>query len=40
LRHIGSLVTPGVHIAGIGRIIDLEAEDAKLREELAATPAD
>lgn len=40
LRHIAKLVAAGVNITGIGRILDLEAENARLREELAAVAAD
>lgn len=36
LRRAGRLRDEGMNIAGIGRILDLEDENAGLREELAA----
>ncbi len=37
LRHIQSLTTAGVNLEGVRRVMELEAEVARLREELAAT---
>lgn len=40
LRRAGRLRDEGMNIAGIGRILDLEDENAGLREELAAERED
>jgi DNA-binding transcriptional MerR regulator len=36
LQRIGELVAAGVNIAGVARILDLEADNEHLRNELAA----
>lgn len=39
LRRAGRLRDEGMNLAGIGRLLDLEDENAELREELAAERA-
>jgi len=36
LRRIGDLLDDGLNLAGIGMVLDLEAENARLREEQRA----
>lgn len=38
LRRIGDLLDAGLNLAGIGMVLDLEAENARLREEQEASP--
>ncbi|MGO8869809.1 MAG: heat shock protein transcriptional repressor HspR [Acidimicrobiales bacterium] len=40
LRHIQSLTTAGLNLEGVRRVMELEAEVARLRQELAATRAE
>ncbi len=40
LRHIQSLTTAGVNLEGVRRVMELETEVARLRQELAATRAE
>jgi MerR family transcriptional regulator, heat shock protein HspR len=37
LRHIQSLTTAGLNLEGVRRVMELETEVARLRQELAAT---
>jgi MerR family transcriptional regulator/heat shock protein HspR len=39
LRHIGELLGAGLNLAGIAAVLDLEADNARLRAELADTYA-
>jgi MerR family transcriptional regulator/heat shock protein HspR len=39
LRHIQSLTNQGLNLEGVKRVMELEAEVARLQEELAATKA-
>jgi MerR family transcriptional regulator/heat shock protein HspR len=40
LRHIQALTTAGLNLEGVRRVMELEAEVARLRQELAATQAE
>jgi MerR family transcriptional regulator, heat shock protein HspR len=40
LRHIQSLTNAGLNLEGVRRVMELEAEVARLRQELAATRAE
>jgi MerR family transcriptional regulator/heat shock protein HspR len=40
LRHIQSLTTAGLNLEGVRRVMELEAEVARLRQELVATRAE
>jgi MerR family transcriptional regulator/heat shock protein HspR len=40
LRHIQSLTNAGLNLEGVRRVMELEAEVVRLRQELAATRAD
>jgi MerR family transcriptional regulator/heat shock protein HspR len=40
LRHIQSLTNAGLNLEGVRRVMELEAEVARLRHELAATRAE
>ena len=40
LRHIQSLTTAGVNLEGVRRVMELETEVARLRQELASTRAE
>src|SRR5579864_6043475 len=40
LRHIQSLTTSGVNLEGVRRVMELEAEVARLKAELATTRAE
>jgi MerR family transcriptional regulator/heat shock protein HspR len=40
LRHIQSLTNAGLNLEGVKRVMELEAEVARLRHELAATQAE
>jgi MerR family transcriptional regulator/heat shock protein HspR len=40
LRHIQSLTTSGLNLEGVRRVMELEAEVARLRQELASTRAE
>jgi MerR family transcriptional regulator, heat shock protein HspR len=40
LRHIQSLTTAGVNLEGVRRVMELETEVARLRQELVATRAE
>jgi DNA-binding transcriptional MerR regulator len=39
LERIGTLLAAGLNLAGIGRVLELEAENARLRAELELTRA-